>query len=557
MSALSVQPPFPTFQDVDGQPLEDGYIWIGTANLDPQTNPITVYWDAGLTIPAAQPIRTLGGYPSNSGTPGRLYVNVSTSYSFRIQNKNGSLVYSAPTATERQIAENISYTPGANSLLTATNVQAALDQVSDDEDGSLYVGFLQAGTGAVARTAQSKMRDIIDARDFGITQDGVTDNTSALTALMSSLSSSGFRGVINIPYGTKFNVATVWASVPVGVILQDNSSINWGQPPSYKNKFLITYSGDNVSDDTQEIIASPHHPALMLLNMGTDSSAAASSRYATILHGVGKDYAGDPILGWLWQFAKDPAATQWRVSLRMQTPYEVAVANPQPWAASTVYAANAYCVSDGGKIYTTSAGGTSGSTAPTGTGSSINDGGVLWDYVQAALNIDSTRFEWFQDGKSGQFAPAGGVARYGQSAGSKSWYFEIDDATGTITLRDVNRLLNIFSVSDAAGLEIGTATSPIRLPITGTGPNAPITGAGRVENGGATNMSTMVPPAGRTKMIVSLRFDNSNTTVVHGTGTNNLTLKGGVNVTPSFGQFITFEYDYTFTARWIEVSRSF
>jgi hypothetical protein len=99
MSALSIQPVYPIFTDIDGQPLEDGFVWIGQANLDPQVNPINVYWDAALTIPAGQPIRTLGGYPSNSGTPARLYVN--SDYSIRVMNKNGSTVYSASAATER------------------------------------------------------------------------------------------------------------------------------------------------------------------------------------------------------------------------------------------------------------------------------------------------------------------------------------------------------------------------------------------------------------------------------------------------------------------------
>jgi len=93
MSALSIQPVYPIFTDIDGQPLEDGFVWIGQANLDPQGNPIQVYWDAALTIPAAQPIRTLGGYPANSGTPARLYVN--SDYSIRVMNKNGSVLYSS------------------------------------------------------------------------------------------------------------------------------------------------------------------------------------------------------------------------------------------------------------------------------------------------------------------------------------------------------------------------------------------------------------------------------------------------------------------------------
>lgn len=93
MPALEVNPPFPVFSDIDGQPLEAGYIWIGVVNLDPQTNPINVYWDGALTISAPQPIRTIGGYPSNAGTPARFFVN--SDYSIRVMNKNGSTIYSS------------------------------------------------------------------------------------------------------------------------------------------------------------------------------------------------------------------------------------------------------------------------------------------------------------------------------------------------------------------------------------------------------------------------------------------------------------------------------
>lgn len=97
MPALSIQPPFPVFADTDGQPLENGYILIGQANLDPQGNPIAVYWDAALTIPAPQPIRTTGGYPSRSGTPANLFCN-EANYSILVKDKRGTTVYSAPTA---------------------------------------------------------------------------------------------------------------------------------------------------------------------------------------------------------------------------------------------------------------------------------------------------------------------------------------------------------------------------------------------------------------------------------------------------------------------------
>jgi hypothetical protein len=93
MSALSVEPPFPAFADASGQPLDDGYIWIGTVNLNPITNPIVAYWNSALTITAVQPIRTSGGYPVYQGTPSRIYTN--GDYSIQVQNKNGTVVYTS------------------------------------------------------------------------------------------------------------------------------------------------------------------------------------------------------------------------------------------------------------------------------------------------------------------------------------------------------------------------------------------------------------------------------------------------------------------------------
>ena len=93
MTAISVTPPYPTLSGADGTPIEAGYIYIGEYGLNPETNPVTVYWDSALSIPAEQPVRTIGGYFSRSGTPGKLYVSSET-YSIIAKDKNSVVVWS-------------------------------------------------------------------------------------------------------------------------------------------------------------------------------------------------------------------------------------------------------------------------------------------------------------------------------------------------------------------------------------------------------------------------------------------------------------------------------
>jgi hypothetical protein len=68
---MSVGSPYKIFTDIDGQPLDDGYVFIGVAGLNPQTNPITVFSDPALTLPVAaadQDQRWLSSFGWNPST---------------------------------------------------------------------------------------------------------------------------------------------------------------------------------------------------------------------------------------------------------------------------------------------------------------------------------------------------------------------------------------------------------------------------------------------------------------------------------------------------------
>jgi hypothetical protein len=58
-------------------------------------------------------------------------------------------------------------------------------------------GFIQAGTGAVQRTVESKLQDMVSVKDFGAVGDGVADDTAAIQAALNTTSKA-----IYFPQGT-------------------------------------------------------------------------------------------------------------------------------------------------------------------------------------------------------------------------------------------------------------------------------------------------------------------------------------------------------------------
>lgn len=152
--SVEINPPFQVFTDVDGEPLEDGFIHIGAVNQNPQAVPVAVYWDSALTIPAAQPIRTLGGYPSRSGTPSRMYVSESE-YSISVSNKNGTLIFSDLNNLAGQIGQAVFAVDSIVTLLSARQDSRYSVDVRGFHPGSDIGGGVFYWDGARAKSAHN------------------------------------------------------------------------------------------------------------------------------------------------------------------------------------------------------------------------------------------------------------------------------------------------------------------------------------------------------------------------------------------------------------------
>ena len=131
---IATSNPVPQFFDLDGSPLDAGYIYYGTANQNPETSPVTVYWDSACTQPVAQPVRTVNGYPARNGSPANVYAN--SDYAMTVKTKKGTLVIYMPVATQFGNAGQIGAVVSSGQTVTInvpgqySDVKAAIDAVA-------------------------------------------------------------------------------------------------------------------------------------------------------------------------------------------------------------------------------------------------------------------------------------------------------------------------------------------------------------------------------------------------------------------------------------------
>lgn len=176
-NGAGIQVPFPVFMGLNGKPLDAGYIYIGTAGLDPETNPISVYWDEALTIPAPQPIRTELGYPVRSGTPAAVFVG--QSYSLTVRDHRSQLVYTVLSNNPLEAAIGNSSDPAMGDALVAVKRTDLANSIATNQhnvnqaqpvDIIAHYGIVLGATSGAQRIANANLLNqaLVDAKATGV-----------------------------------------------------------------------------------------------------------------------------------------------------------------------------------------------------------------------------------------------------------------------------------------------------------------------------------------------------------------------------------------------------
>lgn len=174
---IEVRPPANQFFDTDGTPLDNGYIYIGTTGANPETTPQAVYWDKDGTIPAAQPIRTINGFPARDGAVSKFYTSTKN-YSITVKDKRGTLVMGVLNS-DSGVFDELSASTGAagvgydgtTSGLSSSNVQDAIDEVQSNIDSVV-----------AAQNSQSGLVNLFMNSSFLINQRGYVSGTATTGA---------------------------------------------------------------------------------------------------------------------------------------------------------------------------------------------------------------------------------------------------------------------------------------------------------------------------------------------------------------------------------------
>lgn len=212
------------FFDDNGNPLSGGLLYTYEAGT---TTPQTTYTDSNGNVANSNPIVL----DAAGRVPYQVWLTAQASYKFILKTSTGVTVWSEDDV------------PGYGS--------------------SADIIFLQAGTGAVARTVQSKLRDTVSVLDFGADPTGATSSTAAIQAALTA----GAGKAVYFPAGSySINAAL---SVPANTYVYGQSGTATVTQATGAGTDAFSLAGDGITIDGLKIVGP---------NSGAGSAVRADSR---------------------------------------------------------------------------------------------------------------------------------------------------------------------------------------------------------------------------------------------------------------------------------------
>lgn len=194
MATQATKNPFSFYADLEGNPLQNGFIYYGTVGNNPETNPIAIYWDIALSQPAPQPLRTTNGQIIRNGIPANVFT--ASDYSITVRDKASNLIYSVASAANAGLATGYA-SAGNNSDIT--QLSGLTTPISPSQGGTPY--FIGSDATGGANAIVSSL--VVPASGFTLTPGYkvtvliTTANTGAATLNFGSTGAISIRAATN------------------------------------------------------------------------------------------------------------------------------------------------------------------------------------------------------------------------------------------------------------------------------------------------------------------------------------------------------------------------
>jgi hypothetical protein len=225
------------FFDANGNPLVGGKLYSYAAGT---TTPLATYTGNTTTTANTNPVIL------NSRGEAGVWLS-SSYYKLKLTDSNDVEIWTV---------DNVG---GFATMADLTAAIAALTASLASSSGSSMIGFIQAGTSAVATTAQTKMRETISVKDFGAVGDDAADDTTKIQAAINYANTVGGDvyfppGVYRITNGlTINNSGDVSARIKASLYGDSSASVLIRGMPGTYDMLTIT-GGTGAGAESHQVI---------------------------------------------------------------------------------------------------------------------------------------------------------------------------------------------------------------------------------------------------------------------------------------------------------------